>query len=158
MAKLAIIEQSDEELYDYVTEAKCLACGIQVDKSNPSVSNAIAGVLSALSAKKQSEVKAWEEEFKECSHTRNLEVIPIDGKVLDHCNDCDLKNNLWLCLTCGNVGCGRKHFDGSGGNGHGMAHYEASRHPVSCKLGTITPEGTAGGIALDRIVVFGHHG
>jgi len=59
------------------------------------------------------------------------------------CNNCELKSNLWLCLTCGNLGCGRKNYDGTGGNGHGIAHYENSRHPVSCKIGTITPEGKA---------------
>lgn len=30
-----------------------------------------------------------------------------------------------------------------GGNGHGLQHYEETRHPVSVKLGTITPEGGA---------------
>ena len=63
---------------------------------------------------------------------------------LAHCNDCDLKENLWLCLVCGNLGCGRKQFDGSGGNGHGLAHFDKTKHPISCKLRTITPEGTAG--------------
>lgn len=43
---------------------------------------------------------------------------------LAKCNSCDLSNNLWLCLTCGSLGCGRKNYDGSGGNGHGMEHFE----------------------------------
>lgn len=34
-------------------------------------------------------------------------------------------------------------YDGSGGNGHGVNHYDVSKHPVSCKIGTITPEGGA---------------
>jgi len=55
-----------------------------------------------------------------------------------------LKENLWLCLTCGSLGCGRQQFGGLGGNGHGLAHYKASGHAVSVKLGTITPEGGAG--------------
>ena len=33
-------------------------------------------VLAALSAKKQSDVKAWEDEAKSCSHTENLEQGP----------------------------------------------------------------------------------
>ena len=65
---------------------------------------------------------------------------------LAHCNACDLKDNLWLCLTCGSLGCGRQQFGGLSGNGHGLAHYEASGHAVSVKLGTITPEGGAGAI------------
>lgn len=144
MAKLVIMEQPEEDLYDFLTEAKCLACATSVDKTHPNLAPTVNGVLNALSAKKQSEVKAWEEETRECQHTRSLEPIPrADGKVADHCNDCDLKTNLWLCMTCGNLGCGRKQYDGSGGNGHGIAHFEATGHPVSCKIGTITPEGTA---------------
>ncbi|KAJ2889686.1 ubiquitin C-terminal hydrolase Ubp14, partial [Coemansia aciculifera] len=71
---------------------------------------------------------------------------PLDGFSLDalhQCSGCEKRENLWLCLTCGNVGCGRRQYDGSGGNNHGIAHYEETGHCVSVKLGTITPEGTA---------------
>ena len=56
---------------------------------------------------------------------------------------CDLKGNLWLCLQCGNLGCGRQQFGGVGGNGHGVEHTELSGHAVAVKLGSITPEGNA---------------
>ena len=56
---------------------------------------------------------------------------------------CDLKENLWLCLECGNLGCGRSQFGGVGGNGHGLKHTELTSHAVAVKLGSITPEGTA---------------
>ncbi len=56
---------------------------------------------------------------------------------------CDLKGNLWLCLQCGNLGCGRAQFGGVGGNSHGLAHADSTNHPVAVKLGSITPEGTA---------------
>ena len=62
---------------------------------------------------------------------------------LAQCSECDLQQNLWLCLTCGSLGCGRKNYDGSGGNGHGLKHYEETKHAVCVKLGTITPEGDA---------------
>jgi len=66
-----------------------------------------------------------------------------------HCTSCHLTSNLWLCLTCGNLGCGRSQFGGVEGNSHGLAHFEMTRdtgevHPVSVKLGTITAEGNAG--------------
>ena len=48
-----------------------------------------------------------------------------------------------MCLTCGSLGCGRQQFGGVGGNGHGLEHFDETKHTVSCKLGTITPEGTA---------------
>ena len=45
---------------------------------------------------------------------------------------------------CGNILCGRKQFDGSGGNNHAMAHFEKTGHVAACKLGTITAEGNGG--------------
>jgi hypothetical protein len=58
-------------------------------------------------------------------------------------NRCDVSTALWLCMTCGALGCSRKNFDGTGGNGHAVAHFEATGHPLVCKMGTITPEGQA---------------
>ena len=105
-------------------------------------------VLNSVSAKKKSELKAWEEEsVQTCYHTTDLpqhENASVLGADLAHCNSCELKENLWLCLTCGNLGCGRAQFGGLGGNGHGLSHYEETKHPVSVKMGSITPEGTAG--------------
>lgn len=51
--------------------------------------------------------------------------------------------NLWLCLSCGYLGCGRKYHDGTGGNNHAVDHSKLNKHGVVVKLGTITPEGTA---------------
>ena len=56
---------------------------------------------------------------------------------------CDLKENLWLCLECGNLGCGRSQFGGVGGNSHALAHADQKSHGVAVKLGSITPEGSA---------------
>lgn len=104
--------------------------------------------MRSLSSARQSEVKAWEEEFEPCEHTLMLQqtsvgAIPASG--LAHCVACELTSNLWLCLTCGSLGCGRSQFGVvGGGNGHGLRHFEETGHPVSVKLGTITPEGGAG--------------
>ena len=48
-----------------------------------------------------------------------------------------MSSNLWLCADCGSLGCGRKYHDGTGGNNHGIEHYEKTGHKVSIKLGTI---------------------
>jgi len=60
-----------------------------------------------------------------------------------HCNGCELSQNLWMCLTCGYLGCGRSFFDGSGGNNHAVEHYKLTKHPLVVKTGTITPSGEA---------------
>jgi len=69
-----------------------------------------------------------------------LTVVQTD---LTQCASCDLKENLWMCLQCGNIGCGRAQFGGVGGNSHGVQHFDATHHPVSVKLGSITPDGAA---------------
>ncbi|PPQ80059.1 hypothetical protein CVT25_001488 [Psilocybe cyanescens] len=152
MTKLEIVEENEEDKYEHVTHVKCWACDSQNGAvvpdalSDPKIKSLVDGVMQSLSSARQSEVKAWEEEITPCEHTLTIEQfasghIPASG--LAHCNACDLKENLWLCLTCGSLGCGRQQFGGLSGNGHGLAHYEASGHSVSVKLGTITPEGGA---------------
>ncbi|KAJ6512513.1 hypothetical protein C8R45DRAFT_890243 [Mycena sanguinolenta] len=89
-------------------------------------------------------VEASEEDFEACEHTLMLQqtaagAIPASG--LAYCVACELTSNLWLCLTCGSLGCGRRQY--RGGNGHALSHFEQTGHPVSLKLGTITPEGRA---------------
>lgn len=59
------------------------------------------------------------------------------------CENCDLTNNLWLNLTDGSIMCGRKFFDGTGGNDHALHHYNATKYPLAVKLGTITADGKA---------------
>lgn len=54
-----------------------------------------------------------------------------------------MKENLWLCLECGNLGCGRAQFGGVGGNSHGLQHTKETGHAVAVKLGSITPDGNA---------------
>ena len=134
--------------------------------AEPRIKALIDGVMHSLSSARQETVKAWEEELHPCEHTLTLQQLATDhippsgtkhcpyfipilkflccGVGLAHCSKCDLKENLWLCLTCGALGCGRKQYAGVGGNGHALSHFEESKHPVCVKLGTITPEGNAG--------------
>lgn len=104
------------------------------------------GILSSASSAQQSEVQAWEEEITSCHHIDNLQQTPktLEPAGLATCQSCDLTSNLWLCLTCGALGCGRQQFGGVGGHGHALSHSDASCHPVALKLGTVDPgEGTA---------------
>src|SRR5699024_3313437 len=56
---------------------------------------------------------------------------------------CDLKENLWLCLECGNPGCGRSQLGGVGGNCHALAHSDMPPHAVAVQLGSISADGSA---------------
>ena len=90
----------------------------------------------------------WELKIKPCPCSDNLEQakdVKVANKEQSKCESCDLTqaSGLWLCLTCGALGCSRSNFDGSGGNGHGAKHYDDTKHPMVVKMGTITPEGEA---------------
>ncbi|KLJ11056.1 ubiquitin thiolesterase [Blastomyces silverae] len=147
MSKLAIAAEREEDRYDTTTRVNCHACqAIDIDKSAGNLSTVVDGVLKAVTFSRKEEVKAWEQEYKPCQHILSLvqdhsnQAIPKD---LSKCSSCELKENLWLCLECGNLGCGRSQFGGVGGNSHGLAHADASSHGVAVKLGSITPEGSA---------------
>lgn len=58
------------------------------------------------------------------------------------CEQCDKTDNLWLNLSDGSILCGRRNFDGSGGNNHAADNYQLNKPgPLAVKLGTVTPEG-----------------
>ncbi len=49
---------------------------------------------------------------------------------MNECSICRSDANLWICLICGSVGCGR--YDAA----HAFAHYEASAHSFAMDMST----------------------
>ncbi|OTA89162.1 hypothetical protein M434DRAFT_34517 [Hypoxylon sp. CO27-5] len=146
MTKLAIAAETEADRYDITTSVRCLDCSTELDKTSPKLAPIVDGILKANTFSRQEEVKAWEQELTSCEHILLLqqhESRKIQSGDLGHCSKCDLKENLWLCLECGNLGCGRAQFGGVGGNSHGLAHATETKHAVAVKLGSITPEGSA---------------
>lgn len=145
ITKLAIAAESEADRYDTHTQVRCLECNADIDSFNPKIAPVVDGIMKANTFSRQEEVKAWEQELTSCEHILTLQQHESRKLQSDlgHCSMCDLKENLWLCLECGNLGCGRAQFGGVGGNSHGLAHATESSHAVAVKLGSITPEGTA---------------
>ncbi|KAK4236699.1 hypothetical protein C8A03DRAFT_35389 [Achaetomium macrosporum] len=147
MTKLAIAAETEADRYDTTLTVKCLECGIDnIDMADPAIASTVESIMSANTFSRKEEVKAWEQELTSCEHILTLQQDPprqIESQNLGHCSKCDLKENLWLCLQCGNLGCGRAQFGGVGGNSHALAHSKESGHGVAVKLGSITPEGNA---------------
>ena len=97
------------------------------------------------------ETKAWQE-IREVSKY-SLDLVQEDnGKKIPsdpskwRCEETGETGNLWVNLSDGHIGSGRKHFDGSGGNGSALRHYEAMKaqgkeYPLVVKLGTISAHG-----------------
>lgn len=46
-------------------------------------------------------------------------------------------------MHTGNLACGRRFYDGSGGNNHAVEYAQANGFAIALKLGTITADGTA---------------
>ncbi|USW55912.1 Putative Zinc finger, UBP-type, UBA-like superfamily, Zinc finger, RING/FYVE/PHD-type [Septoria linicola] len=146
ITKLEIKAETDAERYDIHTNIKCFQCGVDGIVQEGKVGDVVTGVLKANTFAQQEEVKAWELELTICDHTAFLEQEParqIASGDLGHCGECDIKENLWLCLTCGNLGCGRKQYGGGPGNGHQVAHANSTKHHVAVKLGSISADGSA---------------
>ncbi|KIK61587.1 hypothetical protein GYMLUDRAFT_199034 [Collybiopsis luxurians FD-317 M1] len=49
---------------------------------------------------------------------------------MSSCSSCSSTTNLWICLICGNVGCGRY------GRAHAQAHYQSTTHLYALELET----------------------
>ncbi|CAH8856641.1 unnamed protein product [Trichobilharzia szidati] len=59
-----------------------------------------------------------------CRYVQSPEML-ADGQ----CADCDIRENLWICLICGHVGCGRY------GQKHAQLHFEETGHTFALELG-----------------------
>jgi len=126
--------------------------------------------MSSFTSARQSEVKAWEEEIEStaCEHTLCLEqlqngTIPQGGEanlLIKNAFSFHIKSGASRLLRaylnflyCSALGCGRAQFGGVGGNGHALAHFNTTQHPVCVKLGTITPEGGAGQLLFLALII-----
>ncbi|KAH8322919.1 ubiquitin carboxyl-terminal hydrolase 5 [Drosophila kikkawai] len=113
------------------------------------VTQAVEAILAADSAiaklEKATLMGTWDGEVRQASkYAENLQQLDNGKKIPPagwQCEKCDLTNNLWLNLTDGSIMCGRKFFDGSGGNDHAVEHYRVTGYPLAVKLGTITADG-----------------
>uniref|UniRef100_A0A183SHV8 UBP-type domain-containing protein n=1 Tax=Schistocephalus solidus TaxID=70667 RepID=A0A183SHV8_SCHSO len=59
-----------------------------------------------------------------CRYVQSPEMV-ADSQ----CADCELRENLWICLICGHVGCGRY------GQKHAHRHFQETGHTFALELG-----------------------
>ncbi|XP_015226317.1 PREDICTED: ubiquitin carboxyl-terminal hydrolase 5 isoform X1 [Cyprinodon variegatus] len=109
------------------------------------VSLSMAGIMAADSVSHALQVQQWDGEVRqESKHAADLKQLDNGVKIPPsgwRCEVCDLQENIWMNLTDGKVLCGRRYFDGSGGNNHALLHFQETGYPLAVKLGTITPDG-----------------
>lgn len=145
MAKLMITDTPEDSNYNTTTLVYCAFCDTSygVDQVPVDLQTAITAVLSSNSSARDNEIKAWEQEIVPCAHSLEIEQVSEGTPDLTKCSSCDLKQNLWICLHCGSIGCGREQFGSSiPGNSHALHHYELTGHPVAVKLGSLSADGS----------------
>lgn len=146
------------ESYQIVILPNFITIPYPLDDLPKKVELSIKGILEAESATKVAEVEAlsgtWDGEVKAVSkHAANLKQLDNEKKIPPSgwkCEKCDLTQNLWLNLTDGSILCGRKFYDGTGGNDHAVEHYRATGYPLAVKLGTLTKEGKGDVFSYDE--------
>ncbi|XP_003395686.1 ubiquitin carboxyl-terminal hydrolase 5 [Bombus terrestris] len=146
------------ESYEIVILPNFITVPYPTDNLPQEVEVAIKSILEAESATKIAEVEAlagtWDGEIKTVSkHAANLKQLDNGKKIPPSgwkCEKCDLTQNLWLNLTDGSILCGRKFYDGTGGNDHAVEHYRVTGYSLAVKLGTITKEGKADVFSYDE--------
>lgn len=120
---------------------------IHIPLPNPDLPYLLNQSIEAIMSRESSESEApttsvWDGEQRRISkYASNLEQLPNAPKIAPlgwKCRKCDLKENLWLNLTDGTILCGRRFFDGTGGNNHAALHYDMYKYPLAVKLGTIS--------------------
>lgn len=142
---------SYEDVYSIVVFPSQVKIPFPSDGIPSIVNDSVNAIISSESAFKKFEKEqltgTWDGEMKEVSiyalelqQLENGKKIPPTGW---KCEQCDLTSNLWLNLTDGSILCGRKYFDGTGGNEHAAQHFRTVNYPLAVKLGTITADGKA---------------
>ncbi|SGZ53158.1 CIC11C00000001129 [Sungouiella intermedia] len=142
-AKLEIKEQKESDIYDIVNSVYIVPLDTSLcieDTPEPAKLLALQ-ILRANSASTNDEIKAWEQQIFPCEHSVDIQTQEPANTDLAQCAYCDLKENLWVCLTCGTVGCGREQYGSSlKGNSHALEHFNSTGHAVAVKLGSLSAD------------------
>lgn len=146
--KLNVVEKSEDECFDtkwsffkYDLSTSSQTSSYSDNDSNvPAIVNEkVNQVLGSKSQDLVDKTSSWELSIHSCPHTKDFQgTVNEPRTVAEACDDCQLAQNLWLCLHCGNIGCGREQV-GIEGHSHALKHFDDNpSHPLAVKLGSLS--------------------
>jgi len=122
------------------------------------VSQSVDSIIHHVGMSVQQDLTAWQDDevvpttkyYKDLPFVDNGVQISPDPKSWK-CQKRGDTENLWLNLSDGFIGGGRKNWDGSGGSNGALDHFEETgeKYPLVVKLGTITTDPTTGEVSAD---------
>ena len=148
-----------ESKYDIIKEHSVVVIDqnnnlIRLPFPNPDLpeflSTVINGIIEHNGMKSKMQENQWDADQDKVvsKYAENLVQLDNGKKISNDPNTwkCELRGdseNLWLNLSTGYIGGGRKNWDGTGGSGGALQHYidTGKQYPLCVKLGTITPNG-----------------
>ena len=100
------------------------ACTICLERMDESVKSVLT-VLCNHSFHSQC-LKKWEDST--CPVCRFTQTPSSEESARNACNSCNSREDLWICLVCGNIGCGRYTQE------HAQQHYLDTSHNYAMAL------------------------
>jgi ubiquitin carboxyl-terminal hydrolase 5/13 len=114
------------------------------------VSSVCEGIIQHNGMRLRAQAESWDGDKDRFESKYAASLVQLDnGKKISNdpktwrCEMSGATDNLWLNLSTGFIGGGRKQWDGSGGSGGALEHFNETgkQYPLCVKLGTITPNG-----------------
>lgn len=90
----------------------------------------------------------WRDDTCPVCRYSNLRANPLATRDADQesCSVCGGQQNLWICLICGNIGCGRYNSK------HAIQHYESTNHCFAMDISTQRVWDYAGDNYVHRLI------
>ncbi|UKK00224.2 ubiquitinyl hydrolase 1 [Theileria orientalis] len=141
----------ERKYYEEVTEYEVFSPSlgsIKLDESPGNLLNICNAIIEHAGYEFKSGDLAWMNMIEESKYARDLVQIENPPQISHNnlkCQKCGSTTNLWLNLSDGFVGCGRKNYDSGGcqdgSEGAALLHYQETgcKYHLAVKLGTITP-------------------
>ncbi|CDR95922.1 ubiquitin carboxyl-terminal hydrolase, putative [Babesia bigemina] len=136
-----------DEVVDYRVYAPSIQVSIPLDEAPDNVAAVCNAIIDHSGFNFSADDFVWKDYVTESKYAKHLIQVEAPPKINyenPQCERCGARTNLWLNLSDGYIGCGRKNYDAGGcsdgDEGAAIQHYQATGgvFPLAVKIGTIT--------------------